>query len=255
MRNKTFINTLPFSREKEIYTLIENKRTFSIDHLELHVFETYQASTLVPLHFNEMVMINMVQGEKIMHLNNLQAFEYKPGQMMLLPAYTGMHIDFPTASLHNPTQCTALVVSKDRLEHVLSYINEFLPRHQLVNDWKFDPNFFHLYNTPDMADLLDKLFKMMMSNNPLKSVLSDLYFKELVIKLLQAQSLLALDIDNTKDVVLLQLKDFIRKHITEKLTVEQLQKAANMSKSSLTRMFKDNLGISPMEYVIRERYI
>ena len=74
MSNRTFINTLPFSKEKEIYTLVENKRTFSVAHLELHVFETYQASSAVPLHFDDMVLINMIQGDKIIHMKNLHAF-------------------------------------------------------------------------------------------------------------------------------------------------------------------------------------
>ncbi len=253
MSNRTFINTLPFSKEKEIYTLVENKRTFSVAHLELHVFETYQASSAVPLHFDDMVLINMIQGDKIIHMKNLHAFEYKQGQMLLLPAYTNLEIDFPTASMEEPTQCTALVVSKDRLDYVMNYINEFMPNHQLVSEWKFDPNYFHLYNTPEIVELLDKLFKMMMSNNPMKNVLADIYFKELVIKLLQIQSLLALEISSGSDNILTHIKDFICKHITEKLTIEQLQRVANMSKSSLTRMFRDNLGVSPMEFVIRER--
>lgn len=253
MIKKAFIDTLPFSTEKEIYTLIENKRTFSLDQMELHVFETYQNSSMVPLRFDDMVFINMLQGEKVIHLDKVKAFDYKPGQMLLLPAYTNMHIDFPTATLQNPTQCTALVVSKDRIEEILAYINEYVPNGQLQSDWKFDPHIFHLYNTSDMAEILNKLFKMMMSNNPLKNVLCDLYFKEIVIKLLQIQSLLVLDVGSGSNVVLLQLKEFITKHITEKLTIEQLQRVAHMSKSSLTRLFKTYLGMSPMEFVIRER--
>ena len=253
MSNKTFINTLPFAEEKEIYTLVENKRSFFVDHLELHVFETYQAARAVPLQFDDMVLINMIQGDKVIHLKNLKAFEYKKGQMLLLPAYTSLAIEFPSASLEEPTQCTALVVSRERLDYVMNYINEFMPNHQLVSEWKFDPNSFHLYNTPEIVELLDKLFKMMMSNNQMKNVFTDIYFKELVIKLLQVQSLLALEISHGTDNILLHIKEFICKHITEKLTVEQLQRVANMSKSSLTRLFKDNLGVSPMEFVIRER--
>lgn len=93
----------------------------------------------------------------------------------------------------------------------------------------------------------------MMDNNPLKNVYADLTFKELMIRLLQSQSLLALEINQTTNSVLLHLKDFVRKHITEKISLESLQKVANMSKSSLTRMFKTELGISPMEYVITQR--
>ena len=253
MVNKSFINTLPFSTEKEISTLIENKRSFAVDEMELHVFETYESSALVPLQFGDLVMINMVEGKKVMHIGELNSFDYQPGQMLVLPSYTKMLIDFPEATVHNPTQCTALVISKEKINSILNYLNEFNPKHQLIGEWKFDPNLFHLYNTPELTELLNKFFKIMMGNNALKNVYADLTFKELMIRLLQAQSLLALDINRATNSVLLHLKDFVRKHITEKISLESLEKVAHMSKSSLTRMFKDELGVTPMEYVINQR--
>lgn len=253
MVNKSFINTLPFSTEKEISTLIENKRSFAVDEMELHVFETYESSALVPLQFGDLVMINMVEGKKVMHIGELNSFDYQPGQMLVLPSYTKMLIDFPEATVHNPTQCTALVISKEKINSILNYLNEFNPKHQLIGEWKFDPNLFHLYNTPELTELLNKFFKIMMGNNALKNVYADLTFKELMIRLLQAQSLLALDINRATNSVLQHLKDFVRKHITEKISLESLQKVAHMSKSSLTRMFKDELGVTPMEYVINQR--
>jgi AraC family transcriptional regulator len=253
MMNRSFINTLPFSKEKEISTLVENKRSFAVDEMELHVFETYEASALVPLQFGDMVMINMLQGKKVLHVGQLEAFDYLPGQMLLLPSYTKMLIDFPEATTYMPTQCTALVVSKQKIDSVLNYLNEFNPKHQLIGEWSFNPDLFHLYNTPELTELLNKFFKIMMENNSLKNVYADLTFKEVMIRLLQAQSLLALEINQTTNSVLLHLKDFVRKHITEKISLESLQKVAHMSKSSLTRMFKKELGISPMEYVINQR--
>ena len=253
MVNKSFINTLPFSKEKEISALVENKRSFAADEMELHVFETYEASSLVPLQFGDMVMINMLQGKKVIHVGQLDGFDYLPGQMLLLPSYTKMLIDFPDATFHKPTQCTALVVSKQKIDSIFNYLNEFNPKHQLIGEWNFDPNLFHLYNTPELTELLNRFFKIMMENNALKNVYADLTFKELVIRLLQAQSLLALEINQSTNSALLHLKEFVRKHITEKISIESLQKAANMSKSSLSRMFKKELGITPMDYVINQR--
>ena len=252
MRN-VYVNRLPFSKENEIDTLIENRRTFSSDFMELHVYETYESSKSVPLVFDDMVMINMVQGKKIMHLDQLAAFDYLPGQMLVLPAYQKMHIDFPEATLLNPTQCTALTISRDKLNDVADYLAEASPQHQLLQDWKRNLDFFRLYNTPELVELLNKLFRILMSGNALKNVYADLVFKELTIRLLQAQSLLALDIRQSSHVVLTELKEFIQKHIAEKITMESLQKVAHLSKSSLSRLFQSELGLSPMEFVIRQR--
>jgi AraC family transcriptional regulator len=253
MMNKSFINTLPYAKEKELTTLVENKRSFAVDEMELHVFETYEASSLVPLQFGDIVLINMLEGKKVMHIGQLDAFDYQPGQMLMLPSYTKMLIDFPEATLHKPTQCTALVVSKTKIDSILNYLNEFSPKHHMIGEWNFDPNIFHLYNTPELTELLNKFFRIMMDSNALKSVYADLTFKEVMIRLMQAQSLLALEIGNSANAVLLHLKEFIRKRITEKISIESLERVANMSKSSLTRMFKKELGVSPMEFVISER--
>lgn len=253
MKNKNLINRLAFSKENEIHTLVENKRSFHLESLELHVYETYEVAKSVPLQFDNLVLINMIQGKKVMHLENVSSFDYFPGQTMLLPAYTPMRIDFPEAQLADPTQCTALTIDKSKIDEVITYLNEFYPKQKLVGDWKVQPDLFHLYNTPDLADSINKLFSTMTSHNPLKNALADLTLKEIIIKLLQSQSLLALEIGKSTNTVFVHLKEFIKKHISEKLTIEELEKVANMSKSSLHRMFKNELGVSPMEYVIRQR--
>lgn len=254
MRNDTLIDSLPMAKEHELTTWVENRRAFTVDNLELNIFETYQASERVPLQFRDLVLINMIQGKKVMHLDNVRAFDYNPGEMMLLPAYAGMQIDFPEATEQAPTQCTALTVRQEKMNEVLDYLNEFYPKHQFVGPWEVNPNMFHLYNTTELAGLINKLFQIMLSNDPLKGVYADLTFKELMIKLLQKQSLLALDISADRNSNVMEyLKEFVRSHITEPITIDMLGKQANMSKSTLTRLFNTQMGISPLEFVIRER--
>ncbi|WP_240452874.1 MULTISPECIES: helix-turn-helix domain-containing protein [Sphingobacterium] len=253
MANNTMVQLLPFSKESEISTLVENRRAFTIDSLELHVYETYKPSERVPLRFDDVVMINMIQGKKVMHINDMHSFDYLPGQMIVLPASVGMNIDFPEATYGTPTQCTALTISRDRIQNVMDYLNEFYPKVSIAGSWQLDNEQYHLYNTPELAQLLNKLFHIMTSVDPLKNALADLTFKELVIKLLQTQSLLAVELGKATTTELGYLKEFIRKHVSEKLSLDTLEKVSNMSKSSLTRMFKQELGVSPMEYIIRQR--
>ncbi|ERJ61040.1 AraC family transcriptional regulator [Sphingobacterium paucimobilis] len=253
MINNNQVRLLPFATGRELSTLVENRRAFTLDNLELHVYETYKPSENVPLRFDDVVMINMIQGKKVMHINNIHSFEYLPGEMIVLPASVGMNIDFPEATFGNPTQCTALTVSRERISKVMDYLNDFYPKVSLSGTWKLEDDHYYLYNTPELADLLNKLFQIMMSSNPLKNALADLTFKELMIRLLQAQSLLALEFGKVTNTALTHLKEFVRRHITEKLTLDMLEKSANMSKSSITRMFKQELGVSPMEYIIRQR--
>src|SRR5690606_29507945 len=217
MGDKSLIHTLPFSQARELSTLVENRRAFTLDSLELNIYETYRVSQHVPLCFNDLVMINMIQGKKIMHLENIKAFDYLPGQMMVLPALVGMHIDFPEATMERPTQCTALTIHQEKIAAVLDYLNEFYPKEQ-QSQWHIDPELFHLYNSAELADLVNKLFQIIISENPLKDVLADLTFKELTIKLLQSQSLIALKIGKSPNKVLLHSQQFIQTHITEKIS-------------------------------------
>ena len=254
MRDESLISLLPFSKPREISTWVENRRSFTLDNMELNIFETYQVSEMVPLKFDDMVLINMIKGKKVMHLCNTEAFEYLPGQTLILPQQANMKIDFPEASLMAPTQCTALTVSRQKIDEVLAYLNEFYPKQQFVGQWNLDPDKFHLYNTVDLARLTNKLFQTILGNDPLKNVMADLTFKELVISILQCQSLLALDISSDKNLTVLHyLKDFVQQHLSENITIDMLLIQANMSRSSLFRLFKTHLGISPFEYIIRAR--
>ena len=85
MSGKNLIQELPFSKENEINTLVENRRAFTLENFELNVYETYQASSLVPLKFDDMVIINMLKGKKIMHVNEVPAFEYYLGRPSYCP--------------------------------------------------------------------------------------------------------------------------------------------------------------------------
>jgi AraC-like DNA-binding protein len=145
-----------------------------------------------------------------------------------------------------------LTIHQDKINNVINYLNEFYPLDE-KQSWKVMPEFFHLYNTPDIASLVNKLFGYITSGDTMKDVLVDLTFKELFVKIYQSQSLLSLDLGKYSNTALVHVKEFIKSNITEKLTLDLLQKVTNMSKPSLIRMFKRELGISPVEYIIRMR--
>lgn len=254
MGKNNLVRELPYSSERELNTLVENRRAYTLNNFELNVYETYQASQLVPLKFNDMVIINMLKGKKIMHLEDEPAFDYLPGETLVLPAHRPMKIDFPDAKIMEPTQCTALLISADKIEETIDYLNNAYPKINNSLSWDFSWNKFHLLNTDELASLTNKLFSNMISNDPFKDVLADLLFKELLIRIIQQQQLGELvepSISGNDEMS--NLKKYIREHLTERITIEDLSRKANMSKATLFRIFKDEYGITPMELVIRER--
>lgn len=254
MGKNNLVRELPYSSERELNTLVENRRAYTLNNFELNVYETYQASQLVPLKFNDMVIINMLKGKKIMHLEDVPAFDYLPGETLVLPAHRPMKIDFPDAKIMEPTQCTALLISADKIEETIDYLNNAYPKINNSLSWDFSWNKFHLLNTDELASLTNKLFSNMISHDPFKDVLADLLFKELLIRIIQQQQLGELvepSISGNDEMS--NLKKYIREHLTERITIEDLSRKANMSKATLFRIFKDEYGITPMELVIRER--
>ncbi|MBV2226101.1 MULTISPECIES: helix-turn-helix domain-containing protein [unclassified Sphingobacterium] len=254
MGKNNLVRELPYSSERELNTLVENRRAYTLNNFELNVYETYQPSHLVPLQFNDMVIINMLKGKKIMHLEDVPAFDYLPGETLVLPADRSMKIDFPDAKIMEPTQCTALLISADKIEETIDYLNNAYPKINNSLSWDFSWNKFHLVNTDELASLTNKLFSNMISNDPFKDVLADLLFKELLIRIIQQQQLGELvEPHSTTNDEMSNLKRYIRENLTERITIEDLSRKANMSKATLFRMFKDEYGITPMELVIRER--
>lgn len=248
---------LPLSSRKELTTLVENRRAYTLANHELNIFETYEASSLVPLQFNDLVIINMIKGKKVMHLQEKISFDYFPGETLLLPEYTKMKIDFPEARLESPTQCTAITVSADKISEVVNYLNEFYPKKGSDANWSFQLDKFHFSNNEELVRLTNRLFQVSLSHDIHKEALADLALKELMIRIMQMQGLLVLQENGASknSSTFHFVKQYIAENLTEKLTVEHICAKVGMSKSALARAFKAEFGVSLMEFVIRERIL
>lgn len=255
MEKVNLIRELPYAAGKELSTLVENRKAYTLNNFELNVFETYEVSNMVPLKFDDIVIINMLKGKKIMHLEDVPAFDYMPGETLILPASKPMEIDFPEARMKDPTQCTALVISSEKINESLNFLNDNYPKTEHKLSWDFSWDKFHISNTSELATITNKLFAAMISTDPFKDALSDLLFKELLIRIIQQQQFERLKEPESDNLIgpMGPIKKYIQEHLTEKLTVEVLCQQMDMSKAGLFRLFKEEYGISPMELVIQER--
>ncbi|SDP57083.1 transcriptional regulator, AraC family [Mucilaginibacter sp. OK268] len=248
---------LPFNLtgKKELRTLVENRKAYTLNHCELNIYETYERSELVPLTFSDLVITSMLRGKKVMHLFDKPGFDYLPGETVIVPPNVTMTIDFPEASEINPSQCTALAINQQEIRNTLDFLNENYPRAN--NDlWQLNYQQFHFFNNYELAQLINKFISISTGDNLAKDVLANLTLKELLIRIMQMQNLHDIK-DNLNQMSagnrFAYILQYIKAHLTEKLNIDALSQMAYMSKASFFRTFKHELGVSPVDYIIKER--
>lgn len=243
------------SNEKSLKTLVENRTIYSLNNCELNIFETYQTSDLVPLKFNDLVVTSMLRGKKIMHLFDEPGFEYVPGETVVIPANVEMKIDFPEASRNNPTQCLALAIDHIKIKETLHFLNERYPKEGNNNFWKLDYENYFFYNNIELATTINKLVKECMSDSITKDALADLTLQELLVRIIQTQTIKAIDTNAfpDKNSPIIPVVEYIRKNIRENISLKELSDKACMSTTSFYRFFKRELGMSPIEFILNEK--
>ena len=253
--SRAFINPPSLSNEKSLKTLVENRTVYSLNHCELNIFETYESSELVPLKFNDFVVTSMLRGKKVMHLFDDPSFVYLPGETVVIPSNVEMKIDFPEATKNNPTQCLALAIDQTKITETLHYLNERYPKDGDSNLWQLNYQNYFFYNNVELAATINKLIKECMSTFITKDVLADLTLQELLIRIIQTQTAKAItdgDFNDPKNPIT-QVVEFIRLNLKENINLKNLSEKACMSSTSFYRLFKRELGMSPIEFVISEK--
>lgn len=242
--------------EKNLLTDVENRRVYNLNNCELNVFETYRKSEQVKLTFHDLVITSMVRGKKIMHLPGEEEFDYYPGETVLAPADTIMLIDFPEAKKRNPTQCIALTLDRKRIIDTIDYLNEFYPKSNPYQNWDINFQQTHLKNNSGLSDVINKMVAVCMEKTTTKDVLADLTMKELIVRLVQLQHLEQLTdrkTDNQTNSPFYHVACFIRENLSNRLDIEKLSRKACMSRAQFFRTFKREYGITPVQFIIKER--
>ncbi len=251
-----YLKHIQLTPEKNLLTDVENRRIYNLNNCELNVFETYRKSEKVALSFHDVVITSMVRGKKVMHLPGTQGFEYYPGETVLAPAGTSMLIDFPEAKQKNPTQCIALTLDRGSISKTIEYLNEFYPKAVSGELWGVNFSQLHLKNNSELAEIINKMVAVCTGQSVTKDALADLTMKELIIRLVQLQQLEQLEGFSNKTLgndPFHEVAVYIRNNLSDKLDIQQLSKKACMSRAQFFRSFKREFGITPVQFIIKER--
>lgn len=256
MTSRNYLNDVSLTHPKYLQTLVENRRIFNLNNCELNVFETYQHAYHIPLTFNDFVITSMVKGKKVMHLFDKPAFDYLPGETVIVPANETMIIDFPEAKKENPTQCIALAVDASYINGTMQYLNSFYNSEEDKHEWKLQFNQYHFANDNEVTGLINKLIRVCSGGDKAKNIFADLNLKELLIRLIQSQHMqqVAVESDsNNNHSRLHYVLNYIHEHLTEKIAVDALSRKAYLSRNVFFKWFKEQFGITPLDYINNER--
>lgn len=94
------------------------------------------------------------------------------------------------------------------------------------------------------------------SEDRTKNIYADLNLKELLIRLVQSQHLVQVSMESSKianQSRLHYILHFIQEHLTQKISTDNLCKKAYMSRNEFFRWFREQFGITPVDYINKER--
>jgi AraC-like DNA-binding protein len=252
--NKVLLETPELKRENQLLHLVENQTKFNLNNCEFSIYETHKAAFDVKLHFETIAFTAMLRGKKHMKLDNkTNYFDYFPGESVLVSPGETMVIDFPEAD-ETPSQCISLSLNPEFIENSLNHLNYHLPKVDETSQWNIEMDEYFLFNNQSLASATNNIMRIAMDDNSQKDIMADFALKELLIRLMQTQARSMVEKNVVKNKTRIGFAvDYIKKNLHQKLSIDSIAKLAYVSKSNFFKMFKDELGTSPNEFILQER--
>ncbi|MDF2552233.1 MAG: AraC family transcriptional regulator [Chryseobacterium sp.] len=252
--NKFLLNTPELKKESQLLNLVENQTKFNLNNCEFSIYETHKAAFDVKLHFDNIAFTAMLQGRKYMKLENkTNYFDYLPGESILVAPGETMIIDFPEAD-ETPSQCISLSLSQEFIEDSLNHLNYNFAKVDETSTWNLQLDEYFLFNNQSLASATNNIMRIAMDDNCQKDIMADFALKELLIRLMQTQARSMVEKNLAKNKSRIGfVVDYIKKNLHQKLSIDSIAKLAYVSKSNFFKMFKDELGTSPNDFILQER--
>lgn len=252
--HKFLLNTPSLKKESQLINLVENQTKFNLNNCEFSIYETHKAAFDVKLHFDTIAFTAMLQGRKYMKLENkTNYFDYFPGESILVAPGETMVIDFPDAD-ETPSQCISLSLNPEFIENSLNHLNYNFAKVDETSSWNLQLDEYFLFNNKSLASATNNIMRIAMDDNSEKDIMADFALKELLIRLMQTQARSMVEKNLTKNKSRIGfVVDYIKTNIHQKLSIDSIAKLAYVSKSNFFKMFKDELGTSPNDFILQER--
>lgn len=185
-------------------------------------------------------LCTILEGAKHVSVNRDISFTYDPGQFILLPPHSNIHMDIGT-----PTKALVFELNDNLLKAVTEKISIGIDADY---DSLKEDRFFRGNINEELGICLNRLASVSKIINKNKEFLLDLYAQELVYDLIQIkgiQQIINLEHDNPIHKAL----KYIKENVRQPISISQLAYGLNMSETNFCNSFKKVMGITPKEYI------
>jgi len=237
--------------------LVENRTVYERHGAELSIYDTFAKADKVQLAAEEVLYCGMIAGKKILHGKNHFNARFLPHESFLMAPGEEVAIDFPDATMEQPTSCLTLGISRDRLRHECDLLNQSAPLPVVLGEWQpRHESVLHLYHTEATQQLLVRIVDSFLSQDTDRDLVLNLGVSELLRRMLRQKGRDFLLLCARQDPTLNGLTDALRyidDNLAEPVDVEQLCRVACMSRSKFYQLFRQVMGTGPMEYLQQRR--
>lgn len=240
--------------QEELNQLIENQTLYSFNNCEFSIYETHANCVNYRLPFNHLGFTSMLQGKKSLKIEDKTSyFEYHTGQSLIVAPGETLIVDFLEAE-ETPTQCISITLNPEFISSTLGELNHHFAKVDENSSWNIHLEDYYLFNTPSLASATHNMMRIALDNNIQKDIMADFALKELLVRLMQTQARKMVEknfyVPNTRIGFIV---DYIRRNLHQKISIETMAQHAYVSKTNFFKMFKEELGTSPNNFILQER--
>jgi transcriptional regulator GlxA family with amidase domain len=139
---------------------------------------------------------------------------------------------------------------------VVDLLNERFPKTKESGNWQTDYDLFHLQNSLELTSTINQMIQIPDEKGAFKDALADLRLKELLIRLFQTQAsqwlMMQAEFLKTSHR-LAAVITYVRDNLHENIKLDTLAGIACMSRPHFFRSFKREIGMSPLDFIHKER--
>ncbi|WP_452228024.1 MULTISPECIES: AraC family transcriptional regulator [unclassified Lacinutrix] len=237
-------------------TFIEKSTEYKFDDGLLTIYETNSPCKDISFTFDKHMITIMLSGHKTVVSKNAKV-EFFPGMVFIPEKDVVQKVEISNASFTNPTKCLVLDISPEFIEKLVL---------ELMEDKDWSANFEYLLseehshfisNDTNTIESFERFYKYLKAGNSgLDTHVNNAILRELILRVLQTEagSLLIKNIkSNIKDKNLEKTISYIMTNLRNKITIDDLVSISGFGKTKLFNRFKDTLGVTPVNYIMKER--